>query len=485
MSQLYASKDIDGYLIECLKQPECYPHATKDIRVIESDLSWVILTGDFAYKIKKKIDLYYLDASTLARRKQLCEDEVRLNRRTFPELYLGTVSIAQKENGLCINGNGEVLEYAIQMQQFDPDKTLDKLHNIQEITLDRIESMVSMLVKFHEQAPIAGIETAFGEPNSLYAPVQLNFDQVRPCLTEPRDISQLVQLEAWANEFLKRLWPRFAERKDLGMIRECHGDAHLGNFVLSNDDCVKLFDCIEYRAEFRWIDGIITDLEGYGLSIPKDNPPSTLLGVSEMSPLGIAACYQALFNRGFRMPLTSIRTVMIGSDIVTSNTTYRSAKNLPENHSVAVDHGLRTAVRNGTGRAFGEAFKGFDVAGKTGTTDDGRDAWFVGADGKYLALAWVGRDDNKATNITGSNIAVPIVLEILKGSIVRDRTPELPTGMAYAWINRAGSLSKKNCPSVRKLPIPIEHASGLVDDCNLDASDSGEKIWWKNWFGSS
>lgn len=256
MSQLYASKDIDGYLIECLKQPECYPHATKDIRVIESDLSWVILTGDFAYKIKKKIDLYYLDASTLARRKQLCEDEVRLNRRTFPELYLGTVSIAQKENGLCINGNGEVLEYAIQMQQFDPDKTLDKLHNIQEITLDRIESMVRMLVKFHEQAPIAGIETAFGEPNSLYAPVQLNFDQVRPCLTEPRDISQLVQLEAWANEFLKRLWPRFAERKDLGMIRECHGDAHLGNFVLSNDDCVKLFDCIEYRAEFRWIDVI-------------------------------------------------------------------------------------------------------------------------------------------------------------------------------------------------------------------------------------
>ena len=233
------------------------------------------------------------------------------------------------------------------------------------------------------------------------------------------------------------------------------------------------------------IDRIINDLEGYGLSIPKDNPPSTLLGVSEMSPLGIAACYQALFNSGFRMPLTSIRTVMIGSDIVTSNTTYRSAKNLPENHSVAVDHGLRTAVRNGTGRAFGEALKGFDVAGKTGTTDDGRDAWFVGADGKYLALAWVGRDDNKATNITGSNIAVPIVLEILKGSIVRDRTLELPTGMAYAWINRAGSLSKKNCPSVRKLPIPIEHASGLVDDCNLDTSDSEEKTWWKNWFGSS
>jgi Uncharacterized protein conserved in bacteria len=96
----------------------------------------------------------------------------------------------------------------------------------------------------------------FGEPNSLYVPAQLNFDQVRPRLSEARDLAQLIQLEAWAHEYLKRLWPRFAERKDLGMIRELHGDLHLGNVIETDTYGLRLFDCIEYRSEFRWIDVI-------------------------------------------------------------------------------------------------------------------------------------------------------------------------------------------------------------------------------------
>jgi Uncharacterized protein conserved in bacteria len=87
-------------------------------------------------------------------------------------------------------------------------------------------------------------------------PAQLNFDQVRPRLSEARDLAQLIQLEAWAHEYLKRLWPRFAERKDLGMIRELHGDLHLGNVVETDTYGLRLFDCIEYRSEFRWIDVI-------------------------------------------------------------------------------------------------------------------------------------------------------------------------------------------------------------------------------------
>ena len=79
---------------------------------------------------------------------------------------------------------------------------------------------------------------------------------MRPRLTEARDRTQLIQLEAWAHEYLKRLWPRFAERKDLGMIRECHGDLHLGNVVATKNGDIRLFDCIEYRSEFRWIDVI-------------------------------------------------------------------------------------------------------------------------------------------------------------------------------------------------------------------------------------
>jgi predicted kinase len=119
-----------------------------------------------------------------------------------------------------------------------------------------LEHLIQTVFALHDTAPVAGIELPFGEPNSLYTPAQLNFDQVRPHLTEYRDLAQLVQLEAWAHETLKRLWPRFAERKDLGMIRELHGDLHLGNAILTDDGDVRLFDCIEYRAEFRWVDVI-------------------------------------------------------------------------------------------------------------------------------------------------------------------------------------------------------------------------------------
>ena len=244
-------------LIDALKQKSCYPHEVTHIEVIESDLAWVILTGDFAYKIKKPIDLYFLDASTLAARHKLCESEVMLNQRSFQDLYLEVVGIYQTAAGLRIgDGDGEPVEYAVKMLQFDPHQTLDQIHDREGLNHDRLEQLCQAVFKLHAQAPVASIEMPFGEPNSLYVPAQLNFDQVRPHLSEPKDLAQLLQLEAWAHEYLKRLWPRFAERKDLGMIRECHGDLHLGNVVEAAPEGIRLFDCIEYRAEFRWIDVI-------------------------------------------------------------------------------------------------------------------------------------------------------------------------------------------------------------------------------------
>ncbi len=243
-------------LIDALNNPACYPHPVDGIQVIESDLAWIVLTGDFAYKIKKPLDLYYLDASTLEARRILCETEYRLNQRTFPELYLEVVALTQSDSGIAIDGTGEPIEYAVKMLQFDPVRTLDRIHDCEGLNHERLEELAQAVFRLHDQAPVSGIEMPFGEPNSLYVPAQLNFDQVRPRLSEARDLAQLIQLEAWAHEYLKRLWPRFAERKDLGMIRELHGDLHLGNVVETDTYGLRLFDCIEYRSEFRWIDVI-------------------------------------------------------------------------------------------------------------------------------------------------------------------------------------------------------------------------------------
>ena len=244
-------------LIDALRQKSCYPHEVTSIDVIESDLSWVVLTGEFAYKIKKPIDLYFLDASTLEARHTLCQSEFNLNQRSFEDLYLGVVGIYQSETGVMVGvGDGEPIEYAVKMYQFDPAQTLNQIHDREGFNHNRLESLCQAVFELHSKAPVSSIEMPFGEPNSLYVPAQLNFDQVRPNLSDAKDLSQLLQLEAWAHEYLRRLWPRFAERKDLGMIRECHGDLHLGNVVETEAHGIRLFDCIEYRAEFRWIDVI-------------------------------------------------------------------------------------------------------------------------------------------------------------------------------------------------------------------------------------
>ena len=244
-------------LIDALRHQSCYPHAVTTIEVIESDLAWILLTGQFAYKIKKPVDLYFLDASSLESRHELCHSEFTLNQRSFSELYIDVVGIYQTEAGIRVGqGEGQPIEYAVKMHQFDLNNTLDEIHNAEGLNHERLEKLCQAVFDLHATAPVSGIEMPFGEPNSLYVPAQLNFDQVRPRLTEAKDLAQLLQLEAWAHEYLKRLWPRFAERKDLGMIRECHGDLHLGNVVETQSHEIRLFDCIEYRAEFRWIDVI-------------------------------------------------------------------------------------------------------------------------------------------------------------------------------------------------------------------------------------
>ena len=244
-------------IIAALKHQSCYPHPTETVRCIESDLAWVLLTGEFAYKIKKPLDLYFLDASSVTARESLCRAEYKLNQRIYPELYLDVVAIRSHDGQFTVGGqDGEIIEYAVQMRQFDPECTLDKVHAREGLAHSELEKLCQAVFALHRDAPVSGIETPFGEPNSLYIPAQLNFDQVRPRLTEAKDLAQLIQLEAWAHEYLKRLWPRFAERKDLGMIREIHGDLHLGNVLRTADGEIRLFDCIEYRAEFRWIDVI-------------------------------------------------------------------------------------------------------------------------------------------------------------------------------------------------------------------------------------
>ncbi|MHB0974224.1 MAG: bifunctional aminoglycoside phosphotransferase/ATP-binding protein [Thiobacillus sp.] len=241
-------------LIRSLHDPACYDHAAGPVRVIETHISWVLLTGEFAYKIKKPLDLGFLDFSSLGKRLHACSDEVQLNRRLAPDIYLGVVPITGTPAAPRVSGPGETFEYAVKMRQFPPDATLDRLDAAGEMTTQHVEAIATTLARFHlEGCARAAADSPWGSPDAIWRPVAQNFAQIAPRLDAPADRERLEQLQHWSTAEHARLAPLMAARKRDGFVRECHGDLHLGNLAWVEDQLL-VFDCIEFNPELRWID---------------------------------------------------------------------------------------------------------------------------------------------------------------------------------------------------------------------------------------
>lgn len=257
-------------LIAALQNPALYPHPVEVFELIETHISWVILTGDYAYKIKKPVNFGFLDFTTLDARQHFCQEELRLNQRLASELYLEVVAITGSESAPSLAGDGPAIEYAVKMRQFPQRQLLNTLQANGELGSEHIDSMARQIAAFHEATPRVPVERAEGSPESAMAPVLQNFEQVRPFLSDKADLVQLEALEAWARAEYDRLLPLLTERKAGGFIRECHGDLHLGNAALI-DGTVVIFDCIEFNDPFRMTDvyadtGFLAmDLEDRGL----------------------------------------------------------------------------------------------------------------------------------------------------------------------------------------------------------------------------
>ncbi len=241
--------------ISTMLRPDAYNHPVREIVLIETHISWVLLTGDFAYKIKKPVDFDFLDFSTLEKRRLCCEQEVSLNRRLAPDIYLEVVSIAGSENKPLISGSGEIFEYAVKMVQFSQSSQLDNMLLADELGLDHMDAIAQMVAKFHQSIQLADDETEYGNTDSVQRAVIGNFIQINEHLDTDayKDIlSSLRQLSE--SEFIK-LKSVFEHRKSNGFIRECHGDMHLRNMVWL-DNGPTAFDCIEFNVNLRWIDVI-------------------------------------------------------------------------------------------------------------------------------------------------------------------------------------------------------------------------------------
>jgi aminoglycoside phosphotransferase family enzyme/predicted kinase len=241
-------------LIHRLHDPACYDHAAGPVRVIETHISWVLLTGEFAYKIKKPLDLGFLDFSSLDKRLHACCDEVQLNRRLAPAIYLDVVPITGTPADPHVNGSGETFEYAVKMRQFDAEATLDRLDAHGGLTAQHVETIAATLARFHLDACArAGEDSPWGAPDAVWQPVAENFAQIAPRLDQAADRAQLDALQRWSAAEHARLAPLMAARKRDGFVRECHGDLHLGNLAWV-DGQLLVFDCLEFNPGLRWID---------------------------------------------------------------------------------------------------------------------------------------------------------------------------------------------------------------------------------------
>jgi uncharacterized protein len=224
--------------------------------IVETHISYVLLGGEYAYKVKKAVNLEFLDFTTLEKRRFYCEEELTLNRRLAPSIYLDVVPITGSpgsQDAPILEGKGSPLEYAVKMRQFDQDGLLSRVLARDELTSERVDEIAAEVASFHGRTARAGANLPYGRPEQVIAPARQNFSQMVDVVSDPDDRAILEQLRTWTDAEASRCRQVFEARNRDGYVRECHGDLHLGNIALISGR-VTLFDCIEFNPSMRWID---------------------------------------------------------------------------------------------------------------------------------------------------------------------------------------------------------------------------------------
>ena len=237
-------------VVRMFSNPRAYDHPVDSIEVVETHISWVFLTGAFAYKVKKPVKLPFVDFSTLARRRDACGDEVRLNRRLAPSLYVGVVTMGGTETAPKIHGT-PLFEYAVKMRQFNSDLRLDRQLAAGSIAPDQVCAFAAGLAEFHAALPPLSMARTSASDEAFAAFIG-NLAELESQL-EADESARLESIRTWFNGQRAMLAAVLNERSSLGFVRECHGDLHLENLVLLENE-ITAFDALEFSERLRQID---------------------------------------------------------------------------------------------------------------------------------------------------------------------------------------------------------------------------------------
>ena len=245
-------------LIAFLESPESYPHKPTDVCAIQTHISWVFIGSPFVFKVKKPVNLGFLDFSTLEKRRHYCQREIDLNRRLCPEIYLETVPIYASDPGFSFKPPGDIVEYAVKMKELPHGWFLNELLEKNLVTEHQINRVISTLHRFYQaERPTPEIEQ-WGTPEKLKISTDENFAQVEPFVGKTISSVAIETIRHYTNRFYVANANLFRKRIQHHRILDCHGDLHLDHVHLT-PDATTIFDCIEFNDRFRFID-IANDL---------------------------------------------------------------------------------------------------------------------------------------------------------------------------------------------------------------------------------
>ncbi|MFB3065827.1 MAG: AAA family ATPase [Planctomycetota bacterium] len=246
-------------LIEHLRRPEAYPPGVDEVGFLQTHISLLFFAGEHAYKVKKPLDLGFLDFSSLERRRHFCEEELRLNRRLAPDVYQAVIPVTRDEAGVVrLAGEGETIDWAVQMLRLPDEARMDRVYDRGEMTLEDLDRLVEILVDFHATADTGPEVERYARPEALLTLMEENLAQIKPYSGSggPYVLLPSVhnRLEAASRLFLAHNAELLGMRMATGRIRDGHGDLHLQNIFLLPDRRIVVFDCIEFTPRFRCAD---------------------------------------------------------------------------------------------------------------------------------------------------------------------------------------------------------------------------------------
>ena len=288
-------------IVRALLDSRTYPHKPRKVELVQTQMSFIFLTGEYVYKIKKPVDLGYLDYTTLEKRHYFCSQELELNRRLCPGAYLAVVPIIEEKDQLRVEGKAKAIEYAVKMKQLPQERMMDVLLSVGDVTVEMVNRVTERLVDFHHNAETNQKIAAFGRLDVIRQNTDENFYQTDKYIGSSITVNQYRHIKDYTNNFIASKTSLFDRRVTEGRIRDCHGDLHAAHVCFTEDICI--YDCIEFNDRFRYSDVaseiafLAMDLDRYQQSGLSQHLVNTYVKLSHdeelMKLLSFYKCYRA------------------------------------------------------------------------------------------------------------------------------------------------------------------------------------------------